>query len=114
MEKAAGVRVVPLKAGWSDLGGWDAVREFLPADEAGNRTAPGALFVGSRGCSVHRAASPGTQDHPRKPRLVALVGCEGLIVVETPDALLVCREGSGEALRDVVKRLRSAGREDLL
>ena len=141
MEKAAGVRVVPLKAGWSDLGGWDAVREFLPEDGDGNRTVPGALFVGSSGCSVHRAGrsggaassgaskiseapgasktpgapeTAGTSENAGKPRLIALVGCEGLIVVETPDALLVCREGTGEALREVVKRLRSGGREDLL
>jgi mannose-1-phosphate guanylyltransferase len=153
MEKAAGVRVVPLRAGWSDLGGWDAVREFMTEDETGNREAPDTLFVGSTGCSVHRAGiscrapgsdpagsldapraprtpgaakSPGTpnpkvtpetagsQEHAGKPRLVALVGCEGLIVVETPDALLVCREGAGEALREVVRRLRSGGREDLL
>jgi len=110
MEKATGIVVVPLAAGWSDLGGWDAVRELLPADADDNRPSPDVAYLRSRACSVHRA--PGSSGGAR--RLYALVGVEDLVVVETDDAVLICKEGSGEALRELVSRLRSEGREDLL
>lgn len=108
MEKASGVRVVPLAAGWSDVGSWDAVRERLASDEAGNREASEVLYFGASGCSVHRE---GTR---ARARFYALVETDGLIVVETDDAVLICREGTGEALREVVRRLEATGRKDLL
>ena len=108
MEKAPDVRVVPLAAGWSDVGGWDAVREMLGADGAGNRAATDVVYLDARDCSVHRVDGPG------KGRLYALVETEGLVVVETPDAVLICRAGAGERLREVVKRLKESGRKDLL
>lgn len=110
MERATGIQVVPLAAGWSDLGGWDAIRDLLPADPDDNRASPDVAYVRSRGCSVHRASDPPTGTR----RLYALVGVEDLVVVETDDAVLICKEGSGEALRELVSRLRSQGREDLL
>jgi mannose-1-phosphate guanylyltransferase len=105
LEKASGIRLIPLSAGWSDVGGWDAAAELLPADDLGNRQADATLYVGASDCSVHRLGAE---------RLIALVGTEGIIVVETPDSVLVCKKGSGEALREVVRRLAAAGREDLL
>ena len=108
MEKAEDVRVVPLEAGWNDVGGWDAARELLPADEDGNRAAESVLYLRSRDCSVHRE---GMEPHQR---FYALVGTEGLVVVETDDAVLICREGVEETLREVVRKLRADGREDLL
>jgi mannose-1-phosphate guanylyltransferase/mannose-6-phosphate isomerase len=110
MERTTGIQVVPLAAGWSDLGGWDAIRDLLPADTDNNRAAPDVAYVRSHGCSVHRAASAPADAR----RLYALVGVEDLVVVETDDAVLICKEGSGEALRELVSRLRSQGREDLL
>ncbi len=47
-------------------------------------------------------------------RLIALVGVEDLVVVDTPDALLVCRRGQAERLREVVVELEKAGRRDLV
>lgn len=108
MERAKNVHVVPLAAGWSDVGGWDAVRDLLPADPDGNCPDDAVVYVGATHCSVHRHGNP---DHVRS---YALVETEGLIVVDTPDAVLICRRGAGESLREVVKRLRAAGREDLL
>ena len=108
MEKASDVRVVPLAAGWSDVGGWDTVREMLPADADGNRAAEDVVYVGARHCSVHRVEGSG------KRRFYALVDTDGLIIVDTPDAVLICRERGGERLREVVNQLKDAGRDDLL
>jgi len=118
LEKSSSVAVVPLAADWSDVGSWDAVRKRLPRDPEGNRAGQGVLYVGSRNCSVHRHAADGP-DTPAgagaaRPRLYVLAGLEDLVVVETEDAVLVCREGAGEALREIVARLRAAGRADLL
>jgi len=108
MEKARGVRVVPLEAGWSDLGGWEALGALGEHDADGNVTAKDALYVHARDCAVHRHGGPG------RGRVYALVGTENLIVVDTDDAVLICRRGAGESIRDVVLRLQAAGREDLL
>lgn len=126
MEKAPNVKVVPLAAGWSDVGGWDAVRSLLPGDESGNRPSPDVLYIHARDCSVHReesgahtgidgegARKGGLEAGRERRRLYALVGTDDLIVVETRDAVLICRRGAGEALREVVKKLAEAGREDL-
>jgi mannose-1-phosphate guanylyltransferase len=108
MEKARNVKVVPLDAGWTDLGSWDAVTERLPADEHGNRAAQDVLYAGASRCAVHRSGSRAGR------RFIALAGTEGLIVVETDDALLICTEGAGERMREIVGRLREIGREDRL
>lgn len=115
LEKASRVMVVPLAAGWSDVGGWDAVHDLMTQDDAGNRPSDDVLYIGARDCSVHRMDPEAAPDaaHDRR-RLYALVETEGVIVVETPDAVLICRRGAGETLRDVVKRLADSGRGDLL
>ncbi|MBS3997697.1 MAG: mannose-1-phosphate guanylyltransferase/mannose-6-phosphate isomerase, partial [Hydrogenophaga sp.] len=77
MERCPGsefaIQVVPLDAGWSDLGAWDAVWDVLPKDEHGNATQGDVLSVGSRDNLVHASG-----------RLVGLVGVKDLVVVETP------------------------------
>ncbi len=102
MEKASNVLVVPCDPGWCDVGSWDAVFELGPADAAGNVLAGDVLAVGSHDNFV-RAGS----------RLVAIVGVEGLIVVDTPDALLVCRRGESQKVREVVASLEALARKDL-
>lgn len=72
------IKMVPLDAGWNDLGAWDAVCSVLPKDEAGNAHLGYALTTDSRNTLVHATS-----------RLVSVVGIEDLIVVKTPDAVLV-------------------------
>lgn len=103
MEKAGNVLVVPCDPGWSDVGSWDAAAEMAPGDAAGNAVEGDVLVVDGRGLFVRGGA-----------RLVALVGVEDLIVVDTPDALLVCRRGSSQKVREVVAALAKKGRADLL
>jgi mannose-1-phosphate guanylyltransferase/mannose-6-phosphate isomerase len=101
MEKARGVRVVPLDAGWDDVGSWDAVAALRR--EAGTDRDPRAVLVESPGSVV---LSEG--------RTVAVVGVPGVVVVETKDAVLVVARGASEKVRAVVDALRSRGRDELL
>lgn len=89
--------------GWSDLGGWDALHSLLPQDRHGNCARTDATFVKARGNFLD---VPG--------RHVAVVGVDDLIVVESPDALLICRRGESGEVRLVEQALRGSGRDDLL
>ncbi|HLV60358.1 MAG TPA: mannose-1-phosphate guanylyltransferase [Fredinandcohnia sp.] len=104
MEKSARIAVVPCDCGWSDLGTFAALEEIVAADAAGNVVSGEAFAIDSRRNVVW--ARPG------KP--IALVGCEDLIVVDTEDALLVCRRDRAQEVRKVVETLERAGRGDLV
>lgn len=101
----AEARVVLGEYAWSDLGGWDAVREAALAQSGGANAVDGdALLHHARACLVRAGGG----------RLVALVGVEGLTVVDLPDALLVMGPGCGQELREVAGRLLEEGRRGLL
>jgi mannose-1-phosphate guanylyltransferase len=103
MEKARNTLVIPGDFGWSDVGSWDALWEVSPRDENGNAVRGQAIAIDSRNCLVH---SPG--------KTVALVGVEDLIIVETTDALLICKRGASQDVRKVVDRLEREKRRELL
>jgi mannose-1-phosphate guanylyltransferase len=88
--------------GWSDLGSWSAIHELLPRDADGNSRAAAVLANASRGNYV---------DAPGK--LVALLGVEDLIVVDTPDALLVAHRSKAQDVGRIVDLLETRGRADL-
>ena len=99
MEHTSDAVMVPLDAGWSDVGSWAALAGLGEKDDAGNVTRGDTLLEGVRNTYV-RAGD----------RLVAAVGVSDLVIVDTADALLVA---GGDAVQDVgkvVERLRSAGR----
>lgn len=89
--------------GWSDVGSWNAVHELWPKDASGNAVRGEALALASRGNYV---------DAPGK--LVALVGVDGLAIVDTPDALLVVRRSEAQRVSELVKMLEKQNRQDLL
>jgi mannose-1-phosphate guanylyltransferase/mannose-6-phosphate isomerase len=88
--------VVPLEAGWSDLGSWDAVWEAMDKDEFGN-VANGRVMM--EGATATYARSEGG-------RLVACVGTNGLVVVETDDAVLVADRSHVQNIKGLVSRIR--------
>jgi mannose-1-phosphate guanylyltransferase len=98
MEKAEDVLVVPGDFGWSDLGSWDALWEVSEKDENGNAVRGEFIGIDAGDCLIH---SPG--------KLVALVGVRDLLVVETDDALLICRRGQSQDVRKVVEILEKKG-----
>lgn len=95
------IKMVPLDAGWNDLGAWDAVWNVLPKDEAGNAHLGDVLTTDSRNTLVHATS-----------RLVSLVGVEDLIVVETPDAVLVADKSRSQDVKHIVTQLQKTKREE--
>jgi mannose-1-phosphate guanylyltransferase / mannose-6-phosphate isomerase len=95
MEKAGDVVALPATFGWSDIGSWKAVAEQYEPDEHGNTTLGEAMFVDTHGTHVQS-----------EDRLVAAVGVENLLIVDTPDALLVASKEKSQQVKDVVARLR--------
>jgi len=100
MEKASKVRVIPGDFGWSDVGSWTTAWELAPRDAAGNATTGEVVLVDSEGNYVH--APPG--------KVVALLGLRDVVVVDTPDALLVMPRERAQDVRAIVDALK--GRRD--
>jgi mannose-1-phosphate guanylyltransferase/mannose-6-phosphate isomerase len=100
LEKCPGVldiRMEPLAAGWNDLGAWDAVWQVSPKDAAGNAQVGDAIVQDCRNTLVHATS-----------RLVSVIGLDDVVVVETPDAVLVARRERSQDVKAVVQHL---GRE---
>ena len=96
----AGV-VIPLTAGWSDVGAWDALWQVLPKDASGNVTQGDVLL---QDCHDTLAFSEG--------RLIACVGVSDLVVVETADAILVAHKDQTQDVKKIVDKLKLAGRNE--
>lgn len=103
MEKAPNVLVVPCDPGWSDVGSWDAIAEMESPDGEGNLLEGDVVAASSSGNLVRGGT-----------RLIALAGVEDLIVVDTPDVLLICRRGESQKVREIVAALSKGKRSDLL
>lgn len=93
--------VIPLSAGWSDVGSWDALWQVLPKDDAGNVMQGDVLL---QDCKNTMAVSEG--------RLVACVGVNDLIVVETADAILVAHKNSTQDVKKIVDTLKKNSRTE--
>jgi mannose-1-phosphate guanylyltransferase len=89
--------------GWNDVGSWNAVYELLPRDENAN------IF---RGDSLVHTSSGNYVD--AKGKLVALLGVKDLVIVDTPDALLIADRSRAQEVGDLVKKLEQQRRDDLL
>jgi mannose-1-phosphate guanylyltransferase/mannose-6-phosphate isomerase len=103
MERCPGssfdLRMVPLAAGWSDLGAWDAVWQVSPRDAQGNVTVGDALLQDTRNTLVHATS-----------RLVSVVGLDGVVVVETADAVLVTDRAHSQDVKKIVAQLETQQR----
>lgn len=103
MEHADRVSVIPVDLGWTDVGSWASLIDVLPGDEKGNVVAGDAALMSAQRCFVRGDG-----------RLIALIGLDDVIVVDTPDALLVCARSEAERVRELVQRLESEGRKECL
>ena len=95
------VKMVPLNAGWSDLGAWDAVWQVSEHDAQGNVAHGDAMFHNTRNTLVHSTS-----------RLVSTVGVDNIVVVETPDAVLVADRDSSQDVKKIVSALQDQGRTE--
>jgi mannose-1-phosphate guanylyltransferase/mannose-6-phosphate isomerase len=93
--------VVPLDAGWSDVGSWDAIWDILPKDSDDNVGRGNVMFEGAASTFAHSEG-----------RLIACVGTQDLVVVETDDAILVADKRRVQEVKKVVGRIREAHRPE--
>ena len=103
MEKSRDVKVISAEFGWNDVGSWDNLGVLYDADENGNILAGNQLNIDTKNCISYS-----------KKRLIATVGVEDLIIVETDDAILVCDKARAQDVKKVVDRLKEEGREEYL
>src|SRR5262245_2101692 len=99
MEKTRDAVVVPLDAGWSDVGSWSALHEASRPDAAGNVTHGDVILEDSRNCYVYSS-----------DRLVTTVGLDDHVVVETKDAVLVAPRARVNDVKQLVARLKASER----
>jgi mannose-1-phosphate guanylyltransferase/mannose-6-phosphate isomerase len=98
MERSSKVATVPCDIGWSDIGSWNAVSELTAQDDNGNRFEGEVLSHGSRNNYVNS-----------EDRLTALVGVEDLLIIDTPDALMIAHKNHAQDVKHIVTQLKSSG-----
>jgi mannose-1-phosphate guanylyltransferase len=103
MEGARDVVVIPVDIGWSDVGNWSSMREILPADADGNVVVGEHVGLDTRNTIVFGGR-----------RLIATIGLEDMIIVDTDDALLICPLDREQDVREMVRQLREMGRKEVL
>lgn len=104
MEKTSRAAVVPVSCGWSDIGSWSSLWAVAERDGAGNKTEGDVIAVDTRN-SLVRAA---------ERRMVATVGVDDLVIIDTADATLVARKDRVQDVKAVVERLKADGRTEHL
>ena len=100
MEKAGNVAMVPAAFDWTDVGSWKALADLVQPDAAGNRSLGEVIHVDSRNCYVQS-----------EDRLVATIGLDDLLIVDTPDALLVSHRDQCQEVKQIVQQLKASGHE---
>jgi mannose-1-phosphate guanylyltransferase/mannose-6-phosphate isomerase len=104
MERTDRAAVVPVSCGWSDIGSWSSLWSVAQRDSDDNRLDGDVIAVDSRGCLIRAA----------ERRMVATLGVEDLVVVDTPDATLVARKDRVQDVKLLVERLKRDGRTEHL
>lgn len=104
MEKTGHAAVVPVSCGWSDIGSWSSLWSVAQRDDDGNRYEGDVISVDTRD-SLVRASDR---------RMIATIGVEDLVIVDTPDATLVARKDRVQDVKTIVDKLKQAGRQEHL
>jgi mannose-1-phosphate guanylyltransferase len=100
MEKSDQVAVVPCDIGWSDIGSWLALGDLQTSDENGNRIQGEAELHNTHNCTIHS-----------HDRLVGAVGVSNLVIIDTPDALLVANKTNAQDIKHIYTSLKSKGHD---
>jgi mannose-1-phosphate guanylyltransferase/mannose-6-phosphate isomerase len=104
MEKTMRAAVVPMSCGWSDIGSWDALWAVSQRDDDGNRLEGDVIAIDSHNCFVR-----GTER-----RLVAALGLHDMVVVDTPDAVMIAPRARVQDVKQLVERIKADGRQEHL
>ena len=105
MERADNVHVVPAKFSWSDVGTWPSVARAHTADASGNTMPQDAIAIDTTGTHV--------QIDSHGPKMVATLGVHDLVIVDTPDALLIAHKDSAQKVKSVVNVLKARKHETI-
>lgn len=100
MEKSSDVAVVPCDIGWSDIGSWTAIGNLTEADAEGNRIEGEVLLHDVSNCYIQS-----------RDRLVGAVGIDNLVIIDTPDALLVADRSRAQDVKHIYAKLKASGHE---
>ncbi len=101
MEKTDAAAVIPIEIGWSDLGSWSALWTIAPHDGNGNVVRGEAFIEDTRNCYIHSERA-----------LVSTIGLEDLVIVDTPDTVLVAHKSRSQDVSRIVSRLKAANRTE--
>lgn len=103
MEKADNIYTIPGNFGWDDVGSWLAIERINPTNEFGNVVQGDIIALDTKQSIIMG-----------EKKLIAAIGLEDIIIVDTPDALLVCDKNYAQNIRDIIELLKENKREDLL
>lgn len=102
-EKTKGGAVVPVSMGWSDVGSWSAIHDLAAKDESDNSFSGDVVAVDTKGCLVRGGK-----------RVIAVAGCEDLLIVDTEDTLFIAPKKDAQKVKDLVAALKKNGFDALL
>lgn len=105
MEKAKNVLVIPLDAGWSDIGGWRAIWEILEKDASQTASIGDVITIDTQNTLIH---------NDNKNKLVVTIGLDDLVIVDTKNALLVAHKDQVQKVKEAVEEISQQGREEHL
>ncbi len=101
MEKTTTAAMLPLDVGWSDVGSWSSLWDIAPRDDKGNYIHGEAVLEDTNGCYVHSEKS-----------IISTIGVRDLVIVDTPDALLVADKSRTQEVAKIVARLKLSNRKE--
>ncbi len=101
MEKTTAAAMLPLDVGWNDVGSWSSLWEIAPRDDKGNYIHGEAVLEDTNGCYVHSEKS-----------IVSTIGLRDLVIIDTPDALLVADKSRTQDVSKIVQRLKLSNRKE--
>jgi len=104
MERAVRVAVVPLDAGWNDVGSWDALTAVIEPDESANYVVSGRVLTIESSENIIYS----------EKQMIAMIGVQDLVVIDAGDSLLIGHKGQMQRVKEIVDLLRAQGRTDLL
>jgi mannose-1-phosphate guanylyltransferase len=104
MERSDQVAVVPCNIGWSDIGSWSALGDLDEADANGNRVQGDAMLHATHNCTIQNSSQSSR-------RIVATVGVKDLIIIDTPDALLIADKSCAQDVKHIYAELKLNGHD---
>lgn len=103
MEKATSIYVLPGDFGWDDVGSWTSLERYLPADVDGNVVRGQAVGAGTKNCIIEGSG-----------KLIATVGLEDIIVIDTPDVIMICPKDKAQQVKELLQKIKEKGLYDYL